>query len=169
MADEIYRMEDLYAEDIVDNIDEVREARGTYDTLGDRLDALTAWTKSENKLADTTSISSRFDVENSSLYVYHNAALKRIVISVTLKTTTALTAPVNAFNLGTTGLADKYPLGAVQCLYMSKTDSNNYTWKLAKNNSTQAVTFSLQEGEIPSGTTITGQLEYTYFDQEGGT
>lgn len=33
MADEIYRMEDLYAEDIVENINEVREARGDYSSL----------------------------------------------------------------------------------------------------------------------------------------
>ena len=38
MADEIYRMEDLYAEDIADNINEVRTARGEYDSLGERLD-----------------------------------------------------------------------------------------------------------------------------------
>ena len=38
MADEIYRMEDLYAEDIADSIDEVRTARGEYDSLGERID-----------------------------------------------------------------------------------------------------------------------------------
>ena len=37
MADEIIRL-DYSAEDIGDNIDEVREARGTFDTLDDRLD-----------------------------------------------------------------------------------------------------------------------------------
>lgn len=40
MADEIYRMEDLYAEDIADNINEVRTARGVYDSLGERLDGI---------------------------------------------------------------------------------------------------------------------------------
>ena len=42
MADEIYRMEDLYAEDIADNINEVRTARGEYDSLGERIDDIVA-------------------------------------------------------------------------------------------------------------------------------
>ena len=39
MADEIIRL-DYSAEDIVDNIDEVREARGEYDSLDERLDEI---------------------------------------------------------------------------------------------------------------------------------
>jgi len=38
MADEIIRMQDIYAEDIVGNINEVREARGTFESLDARLD-----------------------------------------------------------------------------------------------------------------------------------
>ena len=38
MADEIIRMEDIYADDIVGNINEVREARGTFESLDARLD-----------------------------------------------------------------------------------------------------------------------------------
>ncbi len=38
MADEQARMSKYPAEDIVDNIDEVRTARGEYDSLDDRLD-----------------------------------------------------------------------------------------------------------------------------------
>jgi hypothetical protein len=40
MADEQARMSNYLAEDIVDNIDEVREARGEYDSLDERLDEI---------------------------------------------------------------------------------------------------------------------------------
>lgn len=42
MADETTRMSDYEAADIVANIDEVRTARGTYDTLAERLAAIEA-------------------------------------------------------------------------------------------------------------------------------
>lgn len=48
MADELRRMQDYTANDIKDNIDEVREARGTADTLDYRLTDMT------NDIADVT-------------------------------------------------------------------------------------------------------------------
>lgn len=42
MADELNRMTDFTAQDIVDNINEVRIARGTYDSLAERLAAIEA-------------------------------------------------------------------------------------------------------------------------------
>lgn len=41
MADELRRMEGYTTQDIVTTIDEVREARGTADSLDERLDAMT--------------------------------------------------------------------------------------------------------------------------------
>lgn len=54
MADEIYRMEDLYAEDIVENINEVREARGDYSSLRESI-ASKQDTLSSSQLAATNS------------------------------------------------------------------------------------------------------------------
>lgn len=51
MADENRRMNDYTASDINDNIAEVRTARGTYDTLDDRLDDMEGFTPTEQQLA----------------------------------------------------------------------------------------------------------------------
>lgn len=103
------------------------------------------------------------DINNSELTVYHNAFLKRVVISCKIKFLLQRTSASTALLIGNMGNIPNYtaliPLNSVR-EFVSTSDYNAF---IAKNATNYAIAFAVNSGTLAANTEIRAQFEYTYF------
>lgn len=124
------------------------------ETNENNISSILTWTKSENRLFESdTNVTTMFDVENSSVYVYTNEILKRVVITAKLKVKTNISLSHAAIAIAALPHTH-YPVVSVYSL--------TNMFRLSKNDSNNIIAFAPMEN-IEIGTELKQQLEYTYF------
>jgi len=103
------------------------------------------------------------DINNSELTVYHNAFLKRVVISCKIKFLLQRTSASTALLIGNMANIPNYtkliPLNSVR-EFVSTSDYDAF---IAKNATNYAIAFAVNSGTLAANTEIRAQFEYTYF------
>ena len=112
------------------------------------------WSKSENRLLSSqVDVNTMFDVDNSSVYVYTNEILKRVVIATSLKVKTAISSPYSTIALAELPHTH-YPIVSINVL------TSNF--RLTKNDTNNVIAFT-PSADVAVGTLLKQQLEYTYY------
>lgn len=103
------------------------------------------------------------DINNSELTVYHNAFLKRVVISCKIKFLLQRTSASTALLIGNMANIPNYtkliPLNSVR-EFVSTSDYDAF---IAKNATNYVIAFAVNSGTLAANTEIRAQFEYTYF------
>lgn len=103
------------------------------------------------------------DINNSQLTVYHNAFLKRVVISCKIKFLLQRTSASTALLIGNMVNIPNYtqliPLNSVR----EFVSTSEYDAFIAKNATNYAIAFAVNSGTLAANTEIRAQFEYTYF------
>lgn len=121
------------------------------------------WDEYECLYTSSPSVIAKLNTTTSSVKVRINNALRRVVIIYKLVfIANFATGTDNAFGFGTItpvpNYSSYYPFDTVRCNHISA----DYTMSITKSNTNALVAIAPISGTITSGTTISGQIEYTY-------
>ncbi|MCR5708117.1 MAG: hypothetical protein K6G82_07570 [Ruminococcus sp.] len=108
--------------------------------------------------------STKIDSNNSTVTVKVNRLMRRIIIIASIRNSSELTTSDSAVTIGNigsiTGYASLYPPVNNARAYLV---TGSYTVELAKNASSDAITWTVRSGSVAANTTTNIILEYTYF------
>lgn len=130
----------------------------TYDSYG-------TWEEYECLFSSNTQVSSRFDVDNSSIKVRVNRALKRCIANISMVAIANIDSNVNVFNIGTFGndvpnKSELRPNASPRAVVWAQ--AGGFTAVIAKTTTTDTISFFVADGTISSGATFTCQLSWDF-------
>ena len=131
--------------------------RPTYQELYDTLALYDTWTTYNDQLIPASSLTNIIDSDNSSCIIKINTKLRRVVCILSLKFLAAYSSTSSAI-VAQIPQATYAPAADVRAYVCNV----NYSFRMAKGAGTKGILINTYSGEVPSGTTITAQFEWTY-------
>lgn len=129
----------------------------TSDAVYNALIPYDTWTTYNDQLTPASSLTNIIDSNNSSCIIKINTKLRRVVCILSLKFSAAYSS-TSAAIIAQIPSATYAPAADVRA-YVCNT---NYSFRVAKGPGTKGILISTYSGEVPSGTTIPIQFEWTY-------